>query len=88
MKFVPKLSTLRSPLRPSLVKKSVYQWDESHTKAFEELKRQFVYITENNHFNIKKMSRLKTDDSHSGLGATLEQRDGENWLTIAFASRF
>ena len=34
------------------------------------------------------MSRLKTDASHSGLGATLEQWDGENWVTIAFASQF
>ena len=45
-------------------------------------------ITENNHFDIKRMSRLKTDASHGGFGATLEQRDGENWVTIAFASRF
>ena len=34
------------------------------------------------------MSILKTDASHSDLGATLEQWDEENWLTIAFASRF
>ena len=34
------------------------------------------------------MSRLKTDASYSGLGATLEQWDGENWISIAFASRF
>ena len=34
------------------------------------------------------MTRLKTDASNSGLGATLEQWDRENWLTIAFASRF
>ena len=34
------------------------------------------------------MTRLKTDASHSGLGATLEQWDGENWLTIVFTSRF
>ena len=34
------------------------------------------------------MSRLKIDASHSSLGTTLEQWDGENWLTIAFASRF
>ena len=33
------------------------------------------------------MSRLKTDASHSGLRATLEQWNGEKWLTIAFASR-
>ena len=34
------------------------------------------------------MSRLKTYVSNSGLGATLEQWDGENWLTIEFSSRF
>ena len=34
------------------------------------------------------MSRLKTDASHSDLGATLEEWDEENWLTIAFVSRF
>ena len=85
MKFVPNLSSLSSPLRPLLVKKSVYQWNDEHTKAFEELKQQIVNITENNH---KRMSRLKTDASHGGMGATVEQWDGENWLTIAFASRF
>ena len=88
MKFVPNLSALSSPLRPLLVKKLVYQWNDEHTKAFEELKQQIVKITENNHFDIKRMSRLKTDASHNGLGATLEQWNGENWVTIAFASRF
>ena len=73
MKFVPNLSFLSSPLRPLLLKKSVYQWYDEHTKAFEEIKQQIVNITENNHFDIKRMSRLKTDASHSGLGATLEQ---------------
>ena len=34
------------------------------------------------------MSTLKTDTSQCGLGATLEQWDGENWLTIALASQF
>ena len=86
MKIFPNLSSLSSPLRPLVVKKSVYQLNDEHTKAFEELKQQLVNITENNHFDIKRMSRLKTNASHSVLGATLEQWDGENWLTIAFAS--
>ena len=41
-KFVPNLSSLSSPLRPLLVKKSVYQWNDEHTKAFEELKHQLL----------------------------------------------
>ena len=85
MKFVLNLSTLSSPLRPLLLKN---QSTNGTTKAFEELKKQIVNITENNHFDIQRMSRLKTDASHSGLGATLEQWDRENWLTKAFASRF
>ena len=55
MKFVPNLSSLSSPLRPLLVKKSVYQWNDKHTKAFEELKQQIVNIPENNQFYIKRM---------------------------------
>ena len=51
-------------------KKSIYQWNGDHTKAFEELKKQIVNIAENNHFDIKRMSKLKTDASRSGLGAT------------------
>ena len=34
------------------------------------------------------MSKIKRYVSHSGLGATLKECDGENWLTIAFPSRF
>ena len=64
---------INTPLHPFLVKKSVYYCYESHTKVFEELKIQTVNIKENDHFDIKRMSRLKTDASHSSLGATLEQ---------------
>ena len=68
--------------------KSVYQWNDDHTKASEELNKQIKNIIENNHFVIKKSSRLQTDASPTGLGATLEQWDGKTWLTKAFASRF
>ena len=37
---------------------------------------------------MKEKTRLKTDASHSGLGATLEQLQGHQWKTIAFVSRF
>ena len=85
VKFVPNLSTLSSPL---LNKKSLYKWDTSHSIAFEKLKTEIVNIAENSHFDIKEKTRLKTDVSHSGLGATLEQLQDDKWKTIAFASRF
>ena len=49
---------------------------------------QYVNITENNHFDIKKPSRLQTAACHSGSGSFLKQLDGEAWITITFASRF
>ena len=88
VKFVPNLSTLSSPLRPLLNKKSIYKWDKNHSIAFEKLKAEIVNITENSHFDIKEKTRLKTDASHNGLGATLERLQGDQLKTIAFASRF
>ena len=72
-KFFPNSLTLNSPIRPLLNKKSVYKWDNVHSAAFEKLKTEIVNITENSHFDIKKKSRLKSDASHSGLGATSEK---------------
>ena len=73
MKFALNPSTLSSPLHPLVNKKSVYPWNDSHKTAFEELKNQIVNITENNNFDVKRKLRLKTDASHNGLRATLEQ---------------
>ena len=45
-------------------------------------------ITETKHFGKQKISRLKNDASHTGLGAVLEQQYAESWFPIAYASRF
>ena len=88
MKFVPRLTTISSPLCPLLNKKSVKKRDNVHSSAFEKLNSEIVYITKNSHFDLKEKTRLKTDASHSGLGATLKQLHGDQWKMIAFASRF
>ena len=88
IKFVPNLASLGSPLRPLLNKKSIFQWNDDHTKAFERIKEEIVNLTENTHFDVKRKTRVKTDASHNGLGASLEQLHGNDWKTISFASRF
>ena len=88
IKFVPNLASLGSPLRPLLNKKSIFQWNNDHTKAFEKIKEEIVNLTENTHFDVKRKTRIKTDASHNGLGASLEQLHGNDWKTTSFASRF
>ena len=58
-KFVPNLASLRSPLRPLLNKKSIFIWNEDHTKAFEKIKLEIVNLTENTHFDVKRSTRVK-----------------------------
>ena len=46
-------------------------------------------IAQINNYDPHKDTRVKCDANHSGLGATLDQStDGDDWVTIAFASRY
>ena len=76
IKFVPNLASLGSPLRLSLKKKSIFQWNDDHTKAFEKIKQEIVNLTESTHFDVKRNTRVKTDASHNGLGASLNNSTG------------
>ena len=86
--FVPYLASLGGPLRPLLNKKLIFQWNDDHTKAFEKIKQEIVNLTENTHFDVKRNTGVKTDASHNGLGAFLEQLHGSDWKTIFFVSPF
>ena len=93
IKFTPRLSELSEPLRPLLSKSNTkaqnkLDWKEKHTKAFENIKKQIINITENKHFDISKDTRVKSDASKKGLGACLVQKHGHIWKPVAYASMF
>ena len=88
MKFVPNLTSLGSPLQSLLNKKSIFRWNDGHTQGFEKIKQETVNLTENTQFDVNRNTRVKTDASHNGLGASPEQLHGSYWKTISFASRF
>ena len=78
IKIVPNLASLGSPLRPLLNKKTIFQWNDDHTKAFEKIKQEIINLTEKTHFDVKRNIRVKTDASHNGLGTSLEQLHGSD----------
>ena len=101
-KLIPNAASLTDQLRPLLrednekkkmknvklpVKK--FEWGKQHSLIFEEIKKAVARIAQNHYYHPKKDTRLKCDASHSGLGATLEQKTDDNdRVPIAFTSRY
>ena len=92
IKFIPKLAELTEPLRPLLKKtdnkNNRLKWNDTHSQTFTNIKQRIKQIIENKHFDTTKETRIKCDASNKGLGASIEQKHGNIWHTIAFASRF
>ena len=93
IKFLPNIAELSEPLRPLLSKANTkaqnkLDWNKNYTEAFNQIKNQIQNITENKHFDTEKQTRVRCDASKKGLGARLEQRYGNTWQPVAYASRF
>ena len=92
-KFIPNLLKISAPLRPLLshkekIKNSKLEWNEEHTKSFQEIKKAVTEIMENKQFETNRPTRVRCDASKEGLGACLEQKHNNIWHPIAYASRF
>ena len=88
---IPVLAQIAAALRPLLkntLKNKPIDWKPEHKTSFENIKRLVSEITQNKPFDQHLETRIKTDASTSGLGASLEQYSPEGWVAIAYASRF
>ena len=81
--FAPGLADATKPLRNLLKKESIVMWDQSHDKAFNEVKSILTKAPVLKYFSQEKKSVLQCDASEDGLEACLMQ-DGHQ---IAYASR-
>ena len=93
IKFTPKLAELSEPLQPHVSKtntkaQSKLVWKEHHTKTFEEIKKQIINISENNHFKINKETRVNCNASRKRIRACLEQKHNSIWKPVEYASQF
>ena len=66
-----------------------FEWGDEHTVVFNAIKNAVASISKLNYYNANRDTRFKSDASHNGLGATLEQQTDEgSWVPISFASRY
>ena len=86
-KFVPDLSDITAPLRELLEKDAQWCFEAAHKNAIEWLKSIITSEPVLKYFDPQLPTKVSTDASKSGLGATLEQKHGDKWCPVAFASR-
>lgn len=66
------------PLRDLLRKECQWKWTINHRQAFNELKNNFVKITQLYHYDLNREFKLQTDASDRGISGILYQTDDDN----------
>lgn len=86
-KFVPHMAHVVEPLRQLLRKDVPFNWDVAAENSFQQVKKYLRDAPILSLFDPTLPIVVSTDASDYGLGAVLQQTDGENTRTIQFASR-
>ncbi|GBG76143.1 hypothetical protein CBR_g21891 [Chara braunii] len=83
-KFMRNFSTIATPLRKLLKKEAIWQWDKDCTSALKKLKRALI------EYPVLKVADpslpfvVTTDASQYGIGAVLQQDDGNGYRPVEF----
>ncbi|GBG60215.1 hypothetical protein CBR_g3459 [Chara braunii] len=86
MKFVRNFSTIAAPLRRLLRKETIWKWDKDCTSAMKKLKQALI------EYPVLKVADpslpfvVTTDASQYGIGAVLQQDDGNGYRPVEFMS--
>ena len=87
-RFAPNLTSLTSPLRELLCKDVMWMWDTAQQNALEGIKKELCTTPTLAWYDSTKPLIISADASFYGLGATLQQEDGNgNRKVVAYASR-
>ena len=86
-KFIPHLATITSPLRLLLQKDVIFSMEKPQIEAVDTLKRLLTSDTVLKFYNPNLPLRIRSDASLEGLGAVLQQKHGDDWYPVAYASR-
>ncbi|GBG60189.1 hypothetical protein CBR_g3433 [Chara braunii] len=80
-KFVRNFSTIAAPLRRLLRKEAIWKWDKDCTSAMKKLKQAVLKVADPSLPFV-----VTTDASQYGIGAVLQQDDGNGYRPVEFMS--
>ena len=86
--FIPDLASICFPFRLILKKDTKWIRTPEHEKAFLRVNAEVKKVANLTHFKRNKPLRKNCDASKQGLGAVLQQCEGNEWKSISYASRF
>ncbi|GBG70417.1 hypothetical protein CBR_g6543 [Chara braunii] len=85
-KFVRNFSTIAAPLRRLLKKETIWQWDKDCTSPLKKLKRALIEYLVLKVADPSLPFVVTTDASQYGIGAVLQQDDGNGYRPVEFMS--
>jgi len=86
-RFIPKFSTIASPLHKLLKRDAEFEWTDAQERAFRGLQSRLISPPILRYPDYNRTFILTTDASNEGVGAVLSQGEIGKDYPIAFASR-
>ena len=85
--FLPNLCRLLIPIYDLQKKAKKFKWTEEAEKAFNEIKKLLINPPVLKAPTPDGLFRLKSDTLREGMGGTLLQKQGDEWLVISYHSK-
>ena len=85
--FLPNLHRLLIPIYDLQKKAKKFKWTEEAEKTFNEIKKIFINPPSFKSTYTYVLFRLESDTSREGMGGTLLQKQGDEWVVIGYHSK-
>ena len=82
--FLPNLRRLLIPIYDLQKKAKMFKWTEEAKKAFNEIKKLLINPPVLKAPTPDRLFRLESDTSREGVGGTLLQKQGDEWVVIGY----
>ena len=85
--FLPDLRRLLIPIYDLQKKSKKFKWTDKAEKAFNDIKQLFINPPVLKAPTLDGLFHLESDTSQEGLGGTLLQKQGNEWVVIGYHSK-